>query len=152
MAQPGTRRGPPPDPPDTGNRISIHKTASNRPNIRSKSTCTTTISIENIRKAEVIEKALDSTQNTDKEIPLTNDIQMDDPFISTSPTSGDAPPDHTINTSDLSLEVPSTCGVKNSFALHFLTWITQALKEILPTATSLTMAFPPLLVKSKKLN
>ncbi|POS82769.1 hypothetical protein EPUL_005855, partial [Erysiphe pulchra] len=70
-------------------------------------------SFESTRKAEAIRNALGALQNIEKETPSGNDIQINDPFESPSP-SADAPDIHTIQTPNLQLETPTVSNIRNN--------------------------------------
>ncbi|POS82561.1 hypothetical protein EPUL_005828, partial [Erysiphe pulchra] len=118
MAPPSTRRAPP-DPPDTGHRIIKQKNLTTKTNNSNKSSRTIFSSLESARKAEANRNALGAPQNTEKETPSGNDIQMNDPFESPSP-SADAPDIHTTQTSNLQLETPIVSNTRNNVRIASL--------------------------------
>lgn len=120
QAPPSTRRGPPPDPPDTGIRIAKQKASFKKPSNISKPIRSATTPIGTLRKAEAIERALGAPQTTAAEIQSTTDTQMVDPFNNPSTISTIASNSQSVNTIDPLAEKASKPGVRNYFSLASL--------------------------------
>lgn len=120
MAPPITRRAPPPDSPDTRNRVSKQKSVTNKSNNTSKPTRSTPFSDDTRPKAEALERVLGISQHNDNETPEINDIQMEDTLEDSSLPTANAPSIDSIPNTNLTVATDLTSGTHENFYLASL--------------------------------